>query len=94
MILYYRRVFGSSANKPIDIALLILLTTMVLWGVAFFVTFVTLCGLHVDYAWGSVARELTCASTTRADEALSTTDVITDLMVMMFPVPLVEESCW
>ncbi|CAF9943612.1 MAG: hypothetical protein ALECFALPRED_000757 [Alectoria fallacina] len=88
-VLFYRRVFRTGVSKAIDRSLLALLAIIVLWGVAFFITFLSLCGSHVDYAWSTVANELKCASTTMADQALSISDVITDLMILIFPMPLV-----
>ena len=76
-------------NKAIDVTILVLLAITVIWGVSFFFGFLFICRLQFGYLWGNVEDLLKCASTSMLNKAVSISDMIMDIMIMLFPMPLV-----
>ena len=71
---------------------MLLLTVMISWGVSLFFAYLFVCRTHFDYAWGSVVDALHCLNASMLDEAIAVSDVVTDALLLLFPLPLVNGS--
>ena len=89
---FYRRVFRTAGTKIFDTLMAIAIVIIVCWTVSFFFTLFFACGIHLDYLWTSLANEGKCNNTSMIQNGCSISDVITDVMVLIFPIPLVSEQ--
>ena len=69
-----------------DAAFYTVVTMLVLWTSTFVIFDIFSCGTQFSSEGDATAK---CANNPRAQIALAVTDVITDLMVLIFPIPLV-----
>ncbi|KAL9131626.1 MAG: hypothetical protein Q9217_000514 [Psora testacea] len=86
---FYRRVFRAGGTKIFDAAMFTVVAIIIAWAVSFFFAFLFMCGTHFDYLWTSLANEAKCARTMMLQNGFAISDVITDLFVLLFPIPLV-----
>ena len=84
---FYRRIF--SGGTKLNIATLSIIGFIIAWTIAFFFTLLFICGRHLDYAWTTIANELKCNNVSGVQDSFAVTDVLTDLIVWIFPLPLV-----
>lgn len=90
-IFFYRRIFNvgltTSVFNIVSFASIALIT---IWMMGFFLAVMLICPGHVDQYWGpSSARAKYCWSTTKFLYALCWSDVGTDLIVLLMPLPSV-----
>lgn len=88
-LLFFRRIFRTGASKLFDMAFWTMLSIVIVWGVSFVFGFMFICGAHFDWNWTSVENSLKCGNLTITNQSLSLSDVIMDLLIMIFPLPLV-----
>lgn len=88
-LFFFRRIFRTGSRKLVDIALWAMLSIVIVWGLAFVFGFMFICGTHFDWNWTSVENSLKCGNLTIINQSLSLSDVITDFLIMIFPIPLV-----
>lgn len=86
---FYRRVFRAGGSRLFDLAMFTIVAIIVVWAISFFFAFLFMCGTHFDYLWTSLANETKCAKTMTLQNGFAISDVITDLLVLLFPLPLV-----
>ena len=91
-LLFFRRIFRTGSNQLFDVALWLMLSTVIIWGLSFVFGFMFICGTHLDWNWTSVENSLKCGNLTITNQSLSLSDVIMDLLIMIFPLPLVRIS--
>ncbi len=89
---FYRRVFRAGGSKLFDIAMFTIVAIIIIWTISFFFAFLFMCGTNFDYLWTSLANEAKCAKTMMLQNGYAISDVITDFLVLLFPMPLVRKS--
>lgn len=88
---FYQRIFRTS-RLTINMTIWTMNVLIFIWGVGFFFAFLFSCGSHFDYFWTSVENQLKChADLSMMTLSLSISDVIMDVMILAFPIPLVSE---
>ncbi len=91
-LLFFGRIFRTGSSKLFDIALWTMLSIVIVWGLSFVFGFMFICGTHFDWNWTSVDNSLKCGNLTITNQSLSLSDVITDFLIMVFPLPLVRNT--
>jgi hypothetical protein len=87
-VFLYRRIFMVSNGSVFGMVSLATAVICALWTVAFEFATIFGCGLNVDYAWQPLIYIASCNTNMRLD-ALMISDLITDLLVWMLPIPMV-----
>lgn len=87
---FYRRLFVTAKNTLFDWATKVAIVIVVLWTVSFFFGFLFSCGTHISAAWGSVQDDVMyCGAAINLDNALVVSDLMTDVMILCLPLPVV-----
>ena len=89
---FYQRIFRPSDSKHFDRIMFTVVAIVVAWTVAFFFAQMFACGVHFDYLWTTFPNQLNhgqCVKTLIMQNAFAISDFITDLIVLVFPLPLV-----
>lgn len=84
----YRRLFVVSQEKVFGITTWALIGICTLWTVGFFFATIFGCGRHFTYPWGPLTQISSCNTNARL-EALMISDLITDILVWVLPVPMI-----
>jgi len=87
-IFLYRRIFVIIKGSTFDIISMILLVICLLWTVAFELATIFGCGRHFNYPWQPLIFVASCNTNVRLD-ALMISDLLTDIMTWLLPIPLV-----
>ncbi|KAF4629023.1 hypothetical protein G7Y89_g9132 [Cudoniella acicularis] len=86
VVSFYRRIFVGQAFRQWSLALLVFICV---WMVAFFLALTLWCGVHPAAGWTSRATILAyCTNLADLELAFAATDAITDLMVILTPIPM------
>ena len=89
---FYRRLFVTRSGSTFDIITKAVLVINAVWTIAFFIAVSLICGTHADANWGSVEDQLVyCSNSLKIDNALVVSDVITDGIVWLLPIPVVRD---
>lgn len=89
-LFFYRRVFAIDRTGATNILLVGMIILIIMWATAFFLTSLFLCKLYFSAAWTSPIVQLEhCISQPKIALALTITDFITDIIIMVIPIPLV-----
>lgn len=88
-IFFYRRIFNVGKQKSVfNIVSIASIVLIIIWMFGFFLAVLLICPGHVDDYWGpSSVRAQHCWTTTKFLYAFSWSDVGTDLIVLLLPVP-------
>ena len=89
---FYRRIFGASDSKHFDRIMFTVVAIVVAWTVSFFFAQMFACGIHFEYLWTTFPNQLNhgkCVKTLIMQNAFAISDFITDLIVLVFPLPFV-----
>lgn len=87
ILLLYRRIFIGRIFNYYTIAMCILI---ICWSLAFFLATAFQCGTKIEYWWTSTKTIQTyCFDTAELELAYGVSDVITDLMVLVTPIPII-----
>lgn len=92
IIYFYRRLFVTGKASMFDLATRISIGIVVLWTIAYFFGFIFGCGTHFSANWGSVADEAYCKALLDMDNSFVVSDVITDVLILCLPLPVVCDS--
>ncbi|KAI4865742.1 hypothetical protein F4820DRAFT_418966 [Hypoxylon rubiginosum] len=85
---FYKRIF--SVKQPTNILLITLIVFIALWSAGFFFTTLFQCGSNIWATWGTEQELLThCLSSWPLALSFSVTDLITDVVIISIPVPLI-----
>ncbi|GKZ19961.1 hypothetical protein AbraIFM66951_002790 [Aspergillus brasiliensis] len=84
----YRRLFAVGHEKLFGMISWAMVGLCALWTVAFFFATIFGCGRHFAYPWGPLGEIGSCNTNARL-EAMMITDLITDVLVWILPVPMV-----
>ncbi|KAF4629084.1 hypothetical protein G7Y89_g9066 [Cudoniella acicularis] len=87
VLLFYRRIFRG---KWFNIATWILMVMVVLWTVGFTAVFVFQCKLNLWAAWSTLGDMVqNCVPGIPTAEALTLTDILTDILILLVPIPCI-----
>ncbi|PWY66360.1 hypothetical protein BO94DRAFT_579703 [Aspergillus sclerotioniger CBS 115572] len=84
----YRRIFAVGHERVFGMVSWALIGLCALWTLAFFFATIFGCGRHLAYPWGPLGEIGSCNTNARL-EAMMITDLITDVLVWVLPVPMV-----
>ena len=90
-IFFFRRVFNVKPGRGIfNLATFGVAAVIVAWTIAFWFWFLLSCAPHLAARWVShEANNAACRTDEESDLALAISDVITDFMILLLPVPLI-----
>jgi len=86
---FYRRLFVTRNGSPFDWAIRISVAIVVLWTISFFLASLFECGVHFSANWGSVEDLSYCTAAFNIDNAFVVSDLLTDILVLCLPLPVV-----
>ena len=87
---YYRRIFVPARGTLFDWTSKVTIAIVVMWTITFFFGGIFNCGTHIFANWGSEQDILLyCVNATYFTSALVVSDLITDMIVLCLPLPLV-----
>ena len=86
VILFYRRVFRGPIFDPYSLVMCILI---VLWSLSFCLSQAFQCGTHVEYLWTPGLDVTKCYNGTPWELSFGVSDILTDLMVLATPLPII-----
>ena len=87
---YYRRMFVISRGSLFDWITKVAIAIVLLWTIGCLFAFIFYCGTHIPANWGSTQDWLRyCEPSEDADTAFVISDLITDVMVLCMPLPVV-----
>lgn len=89
-IFLYRRLFVVSKGTTFDIITKVFIVICSLWTIAFWFATIFGCGTHFTNPWKPLIFIMECNTNMRLD-GLMISDLITDVMVWLLPMPVV--SC-
>ena len=90
-IFLYRRIFVINKWSPFDIVTKFSVVIVIIWTVSFFFATIFGCGQHFDYPWRPLVYISMCDTNNRLD-ALMISDLLTDVLVWVQPIPVVRKS--
>ncbi|KAI2601838.1 hypothetical protein GGR54DRAFT_580533 [Hypoxylon sp. NC1633] len=89
-LFFYKRVFAVQKSNLLNRLLTTFIVLVAMWAIAFFFAGLFQCGENFSLIWGSQMELLArCYSTRKLILTLCITDFITDVFIMLIPVPLV-----
>ncbi|PQE14161.1 plasma membrane Pth11 protein [Rutstroemia sp. NJR-2017a BVV2] len=89
-IFFYQRVFKAGSNHIVGILIYIIIGLIIIWGFGYFFSFLFACQTNFDYFWTNLENQLKCtADLTMIQLSLSISDVIMDVILLAFPIPLI-----
>ena len=89
-IFFYRRVFDQGSRKTFRIIVWTFAAIITVWGIAYFFVFLFICPGHPDAYWEAlIDQKDDCLNVTSIHDSFSISDVILDILVITFPVPMV-----
>lgn len=89
-LLFYKRVFAARSRGAVNMVLVGFMVLIGLWTVAFFFATVFYCKTNFFAIWGSALDLMTfCTKGMLRSLALCISDFITDVVIIVFPIPLV-----
>ncbi|CAG8961550.1 hypothetical protein HYFRA_00013969 [Hymenoscyphus fraxineus] len=90
-IFFYRRIFNVGPNKSVfNIVSIAAIVLMIIWMFGIFLAVMLICPGHVSAFWGPASvRQKYCWSTIKFLYAFTWSDVGTDLIVLLMPIPSV-----
>ena len=92
-LFFYMRVFAIQKHSAISKILVGSIILVAAWAIAFFFATLFECGYNFWRIWNSETEFLTrCSYTINLVLILCITDFITDIFIILIPVPLVSES--
>ena len=87
VLLLYRRLFVGPIFNLYSLAMC---GVIALWSLSFFFALAFQCGTHIAASWTSLAMiEAYCDNTSALNVAFVVSDVITDVMILIIPLPIV-----
>lgn len=89
-ILLYRRVFTKRTAPVFNMISWLVLAVVVSWALAFFFSLVFMCGTDFSAYWTSTEVEKArCVDTNALHNAFAISDFLTDLLIVLLPLPMV-----
>lgn len=89
-LFFYRRVFTTGTSTWFSKTTTSLIIVVLGWTIAFFFALLFACKGNWSAWWGSVLDLSTkCVQTLKLELALVTSDFVTDVLIMVLPIPMV-----
>ena len=89
VLFFYRRIFVKGASAKFDIVSKVAIWITSAWSIAFFLIQLLQCGKNIDSQWGPIIDASRCLDSYQYTDALFISDLITDLLVICLPIPIV-----
>ena len=90
ILFFYRRMFITRTASKFDIATKVAIVLTAVWATIFFLLQLFICGRYISLNWGPLINWATrCLDFYKYNDALFVSDLITDLIVICLPIPLV-----
>jgi hypothetical protein len=90
LLTFYYRIFCPHKSGAAHIIIIIMMVVVALWTVAFFFIYLFICEGHFSAFWGSTERlQAKCIYTLLVTYCFTVSDVVTDCLVLVIPLPLV-----
>lgn len=86
---FYRRIFALGHNGVFNTASWVLIIIIICWTLSFFWATVFLCDTNFSHLWTNLENQAKCTNTVAEMEGLAVSDVITDGLVLLIPLPSV-----
>ena len=93
-LFFYRRIFCTGHSKVFSALTISIIAITIVWGVAFFFAILLECNGHFSAWWVDIQDLNTyCGPALTIENAWAISDFITDLMVIILPMPMVCSHC-
>ena len=94
VLLFYRRIFRSrSTTTAFNVTITVWIIVVAMWAVAFFFALLFACRLHFFAIWTNAQNLLlNCVNTIKLGEGWVISDFITDIVTLVIPLPMVNDS--
>lgn len=92
VIFFYRRLFVKGTNSRFDSITKASIVIVILWTIAFFFAHVFACGVYVSNTWGPLIDLKHCANGDVIANGLFISDFLSDLLVLVLPMPIVSNG--
>lgn len=91
---FYRLIFVTgTSSTAFSIATLVTIGVVTAWMTSFFFAYLLICGSHPSVYWESFeASTAHCFKTSVALDGFSISDFLTDVIVLLLPIPMVSSS--
>lgn len=89
VLFFYRRLFVKGTSTKFDIVSKVAIGITLAWTIAFFLLALFKCGRNIDSQWGPLVDASRCLNSYKYTDALFVSDLITDLLVICLPIPIV-----
>ena len=87
VIFFYRRLFRGKVFDNYSKGMIAIVGA---WVTAFFFTPLLQCGTRFDYLWSTFSNHITpCIDSMMYQTAYATSDIITDILILAMPIPIV-----
>ena len=87
---YYRRIFVTGRGLLFDWITKVAISIVLVWTIGCLFAFIFSCGIHISAYWGSTQGYITyCGPSDYVSNAFVVSDLITDVMVLCLPLPVV-----
>lgn len=90
VLFFYRRLFVNGTSKSRDIVTKVAIGITAAWMITFFLLQLFMCGRHIEWNWGPFIVLERCVDGFKYNNALFTSDLITDILVICLPIPYVK----
>lgn len=93
-LFFYRRIFKTGSGGHFGIISMTLIIIVTCWAISFFFAYLFVCKGHFSAFYDSTqaVEALYCVHTTPLNNGFAISDVITDLMIILLPIPQVQWS--
>ncbi|KAF2228459.1 hypothetical protein EV356DRAFT_581583 [Viridothelium virens] len=89
-LFFYRRIFNHKGHgHSFNIVTLVLIVIVTIWSVGFFLGFILICPGHIPAYWDEATRQELCWDTKNFLFAYTWSDVGTDLIIILMPIPMI-----
>ncbi|KAI1379043.1 hypothetical protein F4677DRAFT_410388 [Hypoxylon crocopeplum] len=89
-LFFYVRIFATNKKSWVSITLTTMIAVVVAWTLAFFFAVLFECGTYFEALWTSPKDILAhCVKTTDLGFGLAVSDFIVDVLIIVFPIPLI-----
>ncbi|KAI9660343.1 MAG: hypothetical protein M1821_009693 [Bathelium mastoideum] len=89
-LFFYRRIFNHKGRgNSINIVTLVTIVIVTIWSVGFFLGFMLTCPGHIPAYWNEATRQELCWDTKNFLFAYTWSDVCTDLIIILMPIPMI-----
>ena len=89
VLFFYRRLFVNGTSRTFDYITKVAIGVIAAWTLAFFFSQLFRCGPHLGKNWGPLIYYQSCLDGFKYDNGLFISDLITDILVICLPIPIV-----